>query len=87
MKDYGFWNGTPREHIPWYPTVDLTRCVGCRRCFEFCGHGVYAWDEEAGTPKVIEPFQCVVGCSSCAHECEEEAIAFPPLAILKEQQA
>jgi NAD-dependent dihydropyrimidine dehydrogenase PreA subunit len=84
MERYGTWKGTPREQIPWYPTVDSTRCVGCQKCFEFCSHGVYAWDETAGTPKVQEPFQCVVGCSNCAAQCEEGAIAFPPLTILKE---
>ena len=84
MKSYGTWKGTPREQIPWYPAVDLAKCVGCRRCFEFCSHGVYGWDEAANTPKVLEPFQCVVGCSSCSQECEEGAIAFPPLTILKE---
>jgi len=64
MERYGTWKGTPREQIPWYPTVDSTTCVGCRKCFEFCSHGLYGWDEEANTPKVIEPFQCVVGCSN-----------------------
>jgi NAD-dependent dihydropyrimidine dehydrogenase PreA subunit len=84
MKNHGTWKGTPREQIPWYPTVDSAKCVGCRKCFEFCSHGVYAWDETAGTPKVQEPFQCVVGCSNCASQCAEGAIAFPPLTILKE---
>ena len=84
MKSYGMWKGTPREQIPWYPTVDLSRCVSCGKCNEFCSHGVYGWDGAANTPKLLEPFQCVVGCSSCSHECEEGAITFPPLSILKE---
>lgn len=83
MGNYGTWKGTPREQIPWYPNVDLTKCVGCRKCHEFCSHGVYSWDEEANTPKVTEPFQCVVGCSNCSHQCEEGAISFPPLTILQ----
>jgi NAD-dependent dihydropyrimidine dehydrogenase PreA subunit len=84
MGRYGEWKGTPREKIPWYPTVDVSRCVGCRKCLEFCSHGVYGWDDEANVPKVVEPFQCVVGCSSCSLQCDAEAIAFPPLTILKE---
>jgi NAD-dependent dihydropyrimidine dehydrogenase PreA subunit len=84
MGDHGTWKGTPRERIPWCPSVDAEKCVGCRRCYEFCSHGVYGWDENAGTPKVIEPYQCVVGCSNCSHQCDEEAITFPPLTILKE---
>jgi len=84
MKSYGTWKGTPREQIPWHPTVDTAKCVSCRKCFEFCSHGVYGWDDDANIPKVIEPFQCLVGCSSCSHQCEQEAIAFPPLSILAE---
>lgn len=84
MKSYGTWKGTPREQIPWYPTVEAAKCVGCRKCFEFCSHGVYSWDEAASIPRVIEPFQCVVGCSSCSHQCEEEAVTFPPLTILSD---
>jgi NAD-dependent dihydropyrimidine dehydrogenase PreA subunit len=84
MESYGMWKGTPREQIPWHPTVDTAKCVGCRKCYEFCGHAVYAWDDDANTPEVIEPFRCVVGCSSCSHECEEGAIAFPSLMILNE---
>ncbi len=83
MKTYGTWQGTPREHIPWYPTIDPAKCESCRKCYEFCGHGVYGWDEAANAPTVIEPYQCVVGCSSCSHQCEHEAITFPPLTILK----
>jgi NAD-dependent dihydropyrimidine dehydrogenase PreA subunit len=84
MGNYGSWKGIAREQIPWHPTVDRSKCVSCRMCFEFCSHGVYGWDDEANFPKVLEPFQCVVGCSSCSQQCEEGAIAFPPLTILRE---
>jgi NAD-dependent dihydropyrimidine dehydrogenase PreA subunit len=82
-KEYGFWKGTPRENIPWHPTVDLVRCAGCKSCFEFCSHGVYSWNEQTDKPVVAEPFQCVVGCSACANQCGVEAISFPPLSVLK----
>ncbi len=83
MGRYGSWKGVPREQIPWHPTLDGEKCIGCRKCFEFCSHGVYTWDAAADRPVVAEPFQCVVGCSNCMHQCEEGAISFPPLTILK----
>ena len=83
MGNYGTWKGIPRGQIPWHPSVDLEKCVGCKKCYEFCSHGVYGWDDGANTPMVVEPFQCVVGCSSCTYQCEEGAISFPPLSILR----
>jgi NAD-dependent dihydropyrimidine dehydrogenase PreA subunit len=83
MSKYGTWKGTPREAIPWHPAVDESACIGCRACFEFCGHGVYSWNEITGKPAVAEPFQCVVGCSNCKGQCPVEAISFPPLSVLK----
>lgn len=74
----------PREQIPWYPTVDAGKCIGCRTCFEFCSHGVYEWSHETGKPVVKNPYNCVVGCSSCAARCPAEAIVFPQLSILKQ---
>ena len=56
----------PREQIPWYPTIDVEKCTGCRTCFEFCSHGTYGWDDSAEKPVVENPFNCVVGCSGCA---------------------
>ena len=82
MGKYGEWKGVPREHVPWYPTIDIEKCSGCKTCFEFCSHHVYAWDEAADRPRVVEPFQCVVGCSNCSHQCEQKAISFPPLTML-----
>ena len=82
MSKYGEWRGVPREQVPWFPTIDAGKCTGCKTCVEFCSHHVYAWDEAAGRSRVAEPFQCVVGCSSCSHQCQEGAITFPPLTVL-----
>jgi NAD-dependent dihydropyrimidine dehydrogenase PreA subunit len=81
-KEYGNWKGTPRENIPWQPTVDSGKCVGCKACFEFCSHSVYSWDELIDKPVVAEPFQCIVGCSSCRDQCEVTAISFPSFSVL-----
>lgn len=67
----------PREEIPWYPTVDYDNCAGCQQCLEFCPNGVYVWDENDHHPRVINPYNCVVGCSACARMCPMEAITFP----------
>ncbi len=83
MAGHGTWKGVPRESIPWYPTIDAEKCEGCRKCYELCSHGVYSWDEAASRPVVAEPYGCVVGCSNCMHQCEQGAVSFPPLAILK----
>jgi len=83
MSKYGVWRGIPREKVPWYPTVDVTKCKGCKEYYNFCRHRVYSWDGEVNKTKVENPFRCVVGCSTCQGLCEENAISFPPLAILK----
>ena len=77
----------PREQIPWYPTIDVEKCTGCRTCFEFCSHGTYGWDDSAEKPVVENPFNCVVGCSGRAPQCPNGAITFPPLSILREYRA
>jgi NAD-dependent dihydropyrimidine dehydrogenase PreA subunit len=82
-KDLGTWQGIPREEIPWYPTIREELCDGCRLCVEFCPFGVYEYDPKSNKIKVVNPFNCQVGCSMCAMKCKPKAIAFPPLAILR----
>ena len=84
MGKYGMWQDITREKISWYPRVDLDKCIGCKECFNFCRHKVYGWDEKNDKTKVTEPFRCLVGCSTCAGMCPEQAISFPPLTILKD---
>ncbi|MFW6389991.1 MAG: 4Fe-4S dicluster domain-containing protein [Halanaerobiales bacterium] len=74
---------TPREEIPWYPEVDEEKCTGCKTCVEFCSHDTYKWNEKKEKPVVVNPYNCIVGCSSCRNQCPVEAIEFPPLSILK----
>lgn len=70
-------DGIAREEIPWYPTIDAEACVGCQECINFCGNGVYDWDDNDHHPIVKNPYNCVVGCSACAKLCPMEAIHFP----------
>lgn len=75
--DNGQWHGIPREEIDWHPTVVTDRCVGCGLCVTSCGRGVYAFDYEANRPVVEKPNMCMVGCTTCATICTQDAIEFP----------
>lgn len=68
--------GIARERIPWFPTIDAEKCTGCGGCFDFCSNGVFKLGDD-GTMKAIDPYNCVVGCSSCMKMCPTDAIAFP----------
>lgn len=77
------WQGIPREQVPWFPTIYEDLCDGCRKCIEFCPYDVFEWDEERDMPLVVNPLNCVVGCSSCADTCPLDAIGFPPHSMLE----
>jgi NAD-dependent dihydropyrimidine dehydrogenase PreA subunit len=81
MKMY---QGIPRDQIPWFPTIDFAKCVGCQECFKFCKNGVFEWDEAQNQPKIAQPYNCVVGCSACANLCNSGAITFPSTQTLRE---
>ncbi len=74
----------PREEIPWYPTIDEEKCIGCGECYDFCQNGVFEWDEENNCPKVLKPFNCVVSCSACKNLCTQDAISFPTMQEIRE---
>ncbi len=77
------WQGVPRDQVPWYPTIREELCDGCRICLNFCSFGVYEYDEKTNKVRVANPFNCEVGCSTCAAKCKPKAIVFPPLEILE----
>ena len=62
---------TPR----WYPVVDGSRCIHCRRCLQFCLFGVYTLDGE--NVRVTQPNLCKAGCPACSRICPNGAIVFP----------
>ncbi len=71
------WRGMPREGIPWFPTIDREKCIGCTSCVEFCPNDVLEFDETAGKARVKYPYNCVVECKACAKICPVDAIIFP----------
>lgn len=81
MRRRRFWRGFPREQIAWYPTILEDECNNCGKCIEFCPEKVFAW--ENGRVIVHSPYDCQVGCESCARICPCKAITFPPQAILR----
>jgi len=70
--------GMPRKEIPWFPTIDESKCISCGMCMN-CGKKVYEWDEKENKPKVVRPYDCVAGCSTCANLCHGRAILFPDI--------
>lgn len=78
------WHGIPREEIDWQPTVIADRCVGCGLCVTSCGRGVYAFDYEKNRPVVFNPTMCMVGCTTCATICTQDAIEFPSQGYIRQ---
>jgi ferredoxin len=77
------WHGIPRKELPWFPTVDTEKCIGCELCYVTCGREVY--EISPGPPRkarVERAYNCMVGCSTCAVVCPTSAITFPPRDIV-----
>ena len=72
--------GYPRGKIEWYPTIDKEKCLKCGICMN-CGRKVYDWKDEG--PVVARPYECIVGCSTCANLCMGEAITFQHIEKLR----
>jgi NAD-dependent dihydropyrimidine dehydrogenase PreA subunit len=73
------WRGIPRGKIPWYPTVDYEKCVGCGKCVDYCKLCTYEFEEEDGKrrPIVRNPNNCIVLCAGCDAICPVGAIKHP----------
>lgn len=78
------WHGIPREQIAWHPTIVEDRCAGCGLCVTSCGRGVYAFDYAANKPVVANPQMCMVGCTTCATICTQDAIEFPSQGYIRQ---
>ena len=73
------WHGVPREQIHWNPAVIEDACIGCGTCVTGCSRLVYRFDFERKKAVVVDPLNCMVGCTTCANTCPAHAIAFPPI--------
>jgi CDP-4-dehydro-6-deoxyglucose reductase len=73
------WHGVPREQILWNPAIIEAVCIGCGTCVTGCSRLVYRFDFERKKPVVIDPLNCMVGCTTCANTCPSHAITFPPI--------
>ena len=71
------WHGIPRAEIPWYPTINADKCIGCELCYVSCGREVFEFNDGQRKAVVERPYNCMVGCSTCATICSSEAINFP----------
>jgi len=73
------WHGVPRERIAWNPRIVEDACIGCGTCVTGCSRLVYRFDFERKKPVVVDPLNCMVGCTTCANTCPAHAIEFPSL--------
>ena len=71
------WHGIPRREIAWYPTIHEEKCIGCSLCYVSCGREVFSFDDQRRKAVVAQPYNCMVGCTTCATICPTEAIEFP----------
>ena len=77
------WHGIPRDQITWHPVVNPDVCNGCGLCVTGCGRSVFRYDYDAHKSVVFAPDQCMVGCTTCANTCTEQAISFQPLSDIR----
>ncbi|MEX2130546.1 MAG: FAD-binding oxidoreductase [Pseudohongiellaceae bacterium] len=73
------WHGVPREEIHWNPSIIEDACIGCGTCVTGCSRMVYRFDFVHKKPVVVDPLNCMVGCTTCANTCPAHAITFPAI--------
>ena len=71
------WYGIPRQSISWNPTINPSACIGCGTCVTTCGRQVYRFVFAEKKAVVVNPNQCMVGCTTCGNLCPTHAISFP----------
>lgn len=59
----------------WYPVIDILTCIECGTCVNFCSHSVYD-KQNAPTPLVVYPVDCVDHCHGCGNKCPVGAISY-----------
>jgi len=59
----------------WYPIIDYEKCISCKKCYEFCPHDVFKFENDRVI--VANPDNCVDFCKGCAKgACDFDAIKF-----------
>ena len=88
VKDYSNteWWGINRKDIEWFPRIDYELCIKCGLCYITCARCVYDWDFNESKPVVARPYNCLVGCCTCANLCPRDAISFPPIGYLRKNR-
>jgi NAD-dependent dihydropyrimidine dehydrogenase PreA subunit len=71
------WHGVDRNELDWFPTISFDKCNGCGLCILTCGNDVFRWVKSEDKPKIANPKKCMVGCTTCARVCPEDALTFP----------
>jgi len=61
----------------WFPRINYEKCNNCGMCLLACGNKVFLWYEKEKKFIVGNPSNCVLGCTTCAKLCPEDAISFP----------
>ena len=82
--DFDKWRGLDRKTIEWYPAIDEEKCIGCGMCVTGCPRKVYGFDFEKNKATVKNPYNCMVGCSTCQSTCLMDAINFPNRQMIKD---
>ena len=73
------WHAVPRDAIHWNPTIIEDAGIGCGTCVTGCSRLVYRFDFDRKKPVVVDPLNCMVGCTTCANTCPTHAITFPSI--------
>ena len=88
MKNLGMGGGSRagkmEQHSSGKPSVDASRCVGCRACERICAHGAVGFagtrervlknGQTVTTPVASIDHERCVGCGRCIGACNQDAI-------------
>lgn len=78
LKNIGMGGGSRagkmEQHAAGKPSVDPSRCIGCRACGKICAHDAITYAGDRPHTATIDHEKCV-GCGRCIGVCNQDAIA------------